>query len=54
MTCAEERCCSAGRVCELFVHKLCGGAAAVASEKEARTLTAAHMCGPRLQARCVL
>ena len=26
------------------MHKLCGGAVALASAKEARTLTAAHMC----------
>ncbi len=31
---------------ELFVQKLCGGAAAVATAKEARTLTAAHLCAP--------
>ncbi|KAK9822368.1 hypothetical protein WJX81_002563 [Elliptochloris bilobata] len=32
-----------GRACELFVQKLCSGAATIASGKEARTLTPAHI-----------
>ena len=36
----------AGRALEVFMNKLCEGSAAIALDKQARTLTTAHLCVP--------